>query len=498
MSKQHKGKPNILLTAILLGVIVVPMGVSGTGVALPYIATDLGEQTTQLQWVVNGFNLTFAAFSLVAGSIADKLGHRRGLLLGYSIFGLSGVISALVPTLIFLDLARSLAGIGAALIFSCSGALLATNFSGKESKRAFALFGTAAGIGLGLGPTISAITISLAGWRGIFLLSAASILISIALTLIAQVPEAQMPMPGTINLPGALIFITTLTLIIAGISQSSTWGWTAPGTIVLLLSGITFLLAFLWEERRSRNPLLDIRSLASPKLIGLLLVPSAGAIGFVTLLTYYPTFLTGVWNLPPTTLGTVMLIMTVPVILGPLLAGKLHKIGVSTGTILGGSIILLALGSALLTQQGLTTNIPSLIPPFLITGLGFGLGVGLVDEQAIRLVPKEKSGMASGLVSTVRLGSEAICVAVFAGILTANVKENAIKLLPENIAKEEKERIAYSIASGETENIKVQGVEIELFHTILNQAMTPLLWGIAAISAAASIFIITLLRSNRR
>ncbi len=81
-SSSRNGNPAVLLAAILLGVVVVPTGVSGTGVALPHIAADLGSQPAQLQWVVNGFNLTFAVFSLVAGSIADHLGRRRGLLLG--------------------------------------------------------------------------------------------------------------------------------------------------------------------------------------------------------------------------------------------------------------------------------------------------------------------------------------------------------------------------------------------------------------------------------
>ncbi|RZL75742.1 MAG: MFS transporter, partial [Rhodococcus sp. (in: high G+C Gram-positive bacteria)] len=156
-------KPNLLLAAILLGVVVVPTGVSGTGVALPHIAADLGSDPALLQWVVNGFNLTFAVFSLVAGSIADHLGRRRGLVLGGALFAGAAVLSAVAPSLLLLDVGRALAGIGAAIIFACSGALLAITFDGAAAARAFALFGTAAGVGLGLGPTISSTAIALVG-----------------------------------------------------------------------------------------------------------------------------------------------------------------------------------------------------------------------------------------------------------------------------------------------------------------------------------------------
>lgn len=172
-------------------------------------------------------------------------------------------------------------------------------------------------------------------------------------------------------------------------------------------------------------------------MVGLLSVPVAGAIGFVTLLTYYPTFLTIVWKLSSQKLGMVMLILTIPVVIGPLIAGKLYNKGVPAQIILSSSIAFFALGAALLTVQDTTPSIPSLIIPFLIIGLGFGLGVGLVDGQAIGSVPEEKSGMVSGLVSTVRLGSEAIVVAVFAGILSTSVGAGVKKTLPDKIAEED-------------------------------------------------------------
>lgn len=491
-SSSRNGNPAVLLAAILLSVVVVPTGVSGTGVALPHIAADLGSQPAQLQWVVNGFNLTFAVFSLVAGSIADHLGRRRGLLLGGGVFTAAGVLSALAPNLVVLDLARALAGIGAAIVFACSGALLAITFSGKAAARAFALFGTAAGVGLGLGPSISSAAIALGGWTGIFWFNAVAMVVSVALVVTSGVHDSPVEHAGRIDYRGAVVFAASLSLVIAGVAQSNSWGWASPGTIGLVVAGVLLLAVFVLLQHVTANPLLDLSLLRSPRLVGLLLVPVAGAIGFVTLLTYYPTFLTSVWQLGSGAIGGVMLIMTVPVIVGPLIAGALHSRGVPAWIILGGSVGLYVIGAAWLTREGTAADVPGLIGPFILLGLGFGLGVGLVDGQAIGSVPEEKSGMVSGLVSTVRLGSEAVVVAVFAGALSAVVGGKVRQVLPENLSPDAQRAIVDRVITGEIRD--VTGVATGSLRTAFAEGLVPLLWAIAAASAVLTVVVVVLLR----
>ncbi|MFW0785148.1 MFS transporter [Gordonia sp. CPCC 206044] len=485
-------RPSILLAAILLAVVVVPTGVSGTGVALPHIAGDLGSQPASLQWVVNAFNLTFAMFSLVAGSIADHVGRRRGLLLGGAVFAIAAVVSALAPSLLVLDVARALAGVGAAIIFACSGALLAITFSGKQATRAFALFGTAAGVGLGLGPSISSAAIALVGWSGIFWFNAVVIAVSLALVIASRVHDSPASESGRLDYRGAAVFAASLTLIIAGVAQSNTWGWSAPGTAVMIAAGIVLLGVFGWLQLHTTNPLLDLRLLRSPRLVGLLMVPVAGAVGFVTLLTYYPTFLSTVWELGSGAVGAVMLIMTVPVIVGPLVAGALHNRGVPEWVILGGSVVLFVIGAALLTRMGTTVNVAGLVVPFALLGLGFGLGVGLVDGQAIGSVPEEKSGMVSGLVSTVRLGSEAVVVAVFAGALTAGVGASVRHILPASMASDQQREIVDRVVTGETGHLD-PAVSVDAVRTAFADGMVPLLWALTVVSAVLAAVIIALL-----
>lgn len=486
-------RPNLLLAAILLGVVVVPTGVSGTGVALPHIAADLGSNPALLQWVVNGFNLTFAVFSLVAGSIADHLGRRRGLVLGGALFAGAAVLSAVAPSLLLLDIGRALAGVGAAIIFACSGALLAITFDGAAAARAFALFGTAAGVGLGLGPTISSTAIALVGWSGIFWFNAVVIAVSTALVIASNVHDKPAQSTGRLDYPGAVAFAASLTLVIAAIVQSDSWGWRSPATLGTLIAGVVLFATFIRIELTTAHPLLDLKLLQSSRLVGLLAVPVAGAVGFVTLLTYYPTFLSTVWQLGTGTVGLVMLIMTVPVIVGPLIAGAMHTRRVPVWVILGGSVLLFVAGAAALTLVGTEENIGTIVVPFLLLGLGFGLGVGLVDGQAIGSVPADKSGMVSGLVSTVRLGSEAVVVAVFASALTSGVGGQVRDRLPAALGPGERESIVDKVVTGEIGGID-SSVDTGLLRAAFADGFTPLLWVLAALSLVLAVAVILLLR----
>ncbi|GGF29704.1 MFS transporter [Williamsia phyllosphaerae] len=486
-------KPNLLLAAILLGVVVVPTGVSGTGVALPHIAADLGSTPSLLQWVVNGFNLTFAVFSLVAGSIADHLGRRRGLVLGGALFAGAAVLSALAPSLILLDIGRALAGVGAAIIFACSGALLAITFSGAAAARAFALFGTAAGVGLGLGPTISSTAIALVGWSGIFWFNAVVIAVSAALVIASNVHDTPAQTGGRLDCPGAVAFAASLTLVIAAVVQSDSWGWDSPATLGMLVAGVAVFGVFIRIELTTDHPLLDLSLLRSARLVGLLAVPVAGAVGFVTLLTYYPTFLSTVWELGTGVVGLLMLMMTVPVIVGPLIAGALHTRGVPVWVILGGSVLLFVAGAAGLTLVGTEDNIGIIVAPFLLLGLGFGLGVGLVDGQAIGSVAPERSGMVSGLVSTVRLGSEALVVAVFASALTAGVGGEVRDRLPDSLGAGAREGIVDKVVTGEIGGVD-RTVDTGLLRAAFADGFTPLLWVLAALGVVLAVVVSLLLR----
>ncbi|MGV8874078.1 MAG: MFS transporter [Rhodococcus sp. (in: high G+C Gram-positive bacteria)] len=355
-----------VLPVVLAAQFVVPMSISGTAIALPVIAGDLGADPTPLQWVVNGFNLAFALFTIVWGAVSDRIGHRASFRIGVLLTAAASVVSALAPSLLVLDLARVLAGIGAAAVLVGSTSILSLHFTGTEHATAFALFGTVNGLGLALGPTISGLLIAVVDWRGVF----------------------------------------------------------AAQALVLILAGVGTLALPALRTESTANRLLDVTLLRNRRFLALCLVPVAGAIGFVTLLTYLPGALSAVASLSPGRAGLFMLAMTIPVLIAPLTVARLSR---KFDAITPGRVILASLGCLVLGNLGMPALQPGVplavvVVPMMLLGLGFGLPIGLVDGEALASVPPQSSGTAAGVLNLFRIGSEAVMVAGYAWLLTISIR----------------------------------------------------------------------------
>ncbi|MFD3515407.1 MFS transporter [Streptomyces sp. NPDC058657] len=499
------GSSKVLLAAVLLGCLIVPTGVSGTGVALPAIAADTGASAATLQWVVNAFNLAFACSTLLAGSLADIFGRKRLFMTGASTFLVASILSASTTNIVVLDIARALAGIGAAAIFSCGGALLATNFEGKSQLRAFAFMGTAAGLGLGLGPTISGLLVDRLGWQTIFVFNAVGIAVVLILVAIAKSAPETLRHEASIDTPGSVTFVGGLLLLIFAIVQGGAWGWTAPGTLALLAAGVVLLAVFVAVERRCEHPMFDFSVLRDRRMVGLIMVPVTASFGFVTLLTYLPTYMSMAWGDSVGTAGLKMLVMTVPIVIAPVLAGWIAQRGVEPRHILACSLLFFVIGPAWLLVIGPQASFLSVIVPMVLIGAGFGLGVGLVDGEALRLVSPEKSGMAAGLVNTARLGSEAIAVAIYGALLTtftaSKITDSVQRAAGPGVDPHE---IADQVSTGKITEAAAHAPaadRADFAHSLItgyDAALHTMLWVLVAVGALLTVLVVGLLRPSTR
>ena len=357
----------LTLPVVLAAQFVIPMSIAGTAIALPDIALDLGDSPGPLQWVVNGFNLAFALFTVVWGAVSDRIGHRASFRIGVTLTGLAGIVSAAAPTLIVLDVARILAGVGAAAVLVGSTSILASTYFGAARAKAFAAFGTVNGLGLALGPTIAGLLVGGIGWRGVFLTQAAILAVAFA---------------GTLALP------------------------------------------HIRPDSAGTSPVLDFALLRNRKFLGLCLVPVAGAIGFVTLLTYLPNALSGIVAMDAASAGLLMLVMTAPVLLAPAAVAQLITAGRTTPT----TVIHVSLAALILGDLGLLLLRPDgslwwIVGPMVLVGFGFGLPIGLVDGEALASVPPHSTGTAAGVLNLFRIGGEALLVAGYAWLLSSLVTD---------------------------------------------------------------------------
>lgn len=417
-------RSGILLPAIiLLAIFVVPTSISGTAVALPAIAVDLHAPITDLQWVVNGFNLMFACFTLVWGAVADRFGRKFSFLIGVAIYSFASLLSGLAQNPIILDFGRALAGIGAAAIFACGIALLSINFSGAARLRVFALFGTVAGLGVSLGPTISGALLDSLGWRSIFISHLVVLLFVLLYGGMGKVipwDNAGRKTNFNFDIFGVVLFIAAMFTLMLMIVQVSQWGLGNDKTITLMMASlILFFVFWAWEKRHSM-PILDLSLLKNGQFVGYSLVTVAGSFAFVTLLTYFPTYIISVLNMTATEAGITMFLLTAPMLFCPVAAGKLVARGFSSYVILMMSLLFLLVGLGWLALvSGPTAKVLYLAPALMLIGSGFGTAAGLVDGLALHSIPEEKAGMAVGLFNTFRLGSEAIAVSIYGSTIAA-------------------------------------------------------------------------------
>jgi MFS family permease len=505
MKNESTNHRRALLVLILLAIFVVPSSISGTAIALPAIAIDTAAPLTSLQWVVNAFNLTFACLTLAWGALADGLGRKRCFLAGVVIYGVASLISALAPNALVLDAGRALAGVGAAAVFSCGIAILSTSFDGEQRLRVFALFGTVAGLGVSFGPTIAGTLLDSLGWRSIFYLHAA--VLSVVLLGRKAIPAdaTRSGASARFDVGGSALFILALLASMAAIVQSSQWGW-GDMRIVGLLGLSALLFAIFWYvERRHRAPMLDLSMLTNGPFVGYCLVTVAGSFGFVTLLTYFPTYTTAVLNMTATQAGLTMLLLTAPMLVCPMAAGKLVANGASSSLVLMVSLLCLLAGVAGLAWLSTPdVRIVSLAAPLLLVGAGFGLAAGLVDGLALHTVPEEKSGMAAGLVNTFRLGSEAIAVSLYGSTLASFLGDRLrVRLLELESDGDIVRRWINDVASGNLDlHASGTGLSVEAFNRFLVQgydgAFHGVLWLLFGIVLVLTVVIGILIRPARK
>ncbi|EOC0702541.1 MFS transporter [Salmonella enterica subsp. enterica serovar Kokomlemle] len=491
---ETKSSHTMILFCILIAVFVVPTSISGTAIVLPAISADLHSQTASQQWVVNAFNLTFASFTLAWGGLADVFGSKRTFIAGAGLYFLASVLSWSAGNIYILDVARALAGIGGAAIFSCGSAILIQTFSGARRTRAFALFGTTAGLGITFGPTISGWLLSVAGWREIFVVHAIALFIVLILTLTIPVAVKKENKPS-LDIAGILLFISALFLLMAGITQGAGLGWTNNFTLMLMGAGLVLMLCFIAVEKRSSNPMVNFALLGNHYFLSMLLIPVVASFCFVTLLTWFPTWLTAMKSLSPLYSGLVMLALTSPVLVLPIVAGKLVTHGVSASLLLVISLILFVGGLMLLWvfNQGSMSLVQILFSLFLV-GSGMGLSAGLVDGIALSVVSAHEVGRAAGILNTFRLGSEAIAVAIYGSLMSTGIFHAlASKPVPEGITANQ---YLADVVSGNA-FASASAEQTGWLESVYTQAFSNTLLVMLIISLVISFTVVLMIRCNK-
>lgn len=406
----------LTILATSLGFALVQLDVSIINVALARMGADLQTNVVGLQWVVDAYALAFACLLLSAGALGDQIGARRTFIGGLLLFTAASAGCGLAPNVATLITARAVQGIGAASLVPCSLALLNHACYQDAAKRARAVswWTAAGGVGLSAGPVLGGMLVDAFGWRSIFLINLPA---GIAGTWLAQRFLAEStPVRSRFDLMGQMLAVLTLSLLSGAIIEAGSFGWSAPGVLGAFGLASALGACFVIIERRSSAPMLPLGffrdlTFSSATVVGLLINLTLYGMIFV-----FGLYLQQIRRFSPTWSGIAFLPFSVILTLSNVVNGWLSGVLSSRWLIVVGT----ALGAAgfwLLHGVAATSPYPAMLPGLLLLPFGVGLAVPAMTAALLGTVPKTHSGVAAGVLNTVRQSGGAIGVALYGAFL---------------------------------------------------------------------------------
>jgi EmrB/QacA subfamily drug resistance transporter len=403
------------LLAVSTGIFMLLLDITIVNVALPYIQKDFHASLSDLQWVIDAYALTLAAFLLTSGSVADLIGRRLVFAAGIVVFTTGSALCGAATGSTFLALSRAFQGVGGAIMFATSLALLADAFAPRERGVAFGVWGAVTGVAVAIGPVLGGALTSWLSWRWIFFVNVPIGVFALAITL-REVRESRAPVARRPDWPGFVTFTLGLTALVYGLIRSEPDGWGSTTVVGSLAAAVVLLAIFLVIEFRSRAPMLDLRLLRVPTFNGGLIAAFAISASLFSLLTYLVLYLQNVLGSSAIDTGLRLLPMTGAIFLTAGVAGRLTGHVGARWLIAPGFVII---GIGLLLSRGITPSDTwtHLLPGLIAAGIGAGLVNVPLASTAVGVVEPARAGMASGINSTFRQIGIATGVAALGSIL---------------------------------------------------------------------------------
>src|SRR5215217_2593146 len=245
------------LAVLSLSLVIIGLDNTILNVALPTLQDEFNASASKLQWMVDSYLLVFPDLLLVFGTLGDRLGRKRALQAGVSIFGLASLGALVADSADHVIAVRAAMGVGAALIMPATLSIIANLFTGEERGKAIGIWAALAAVGIGLGPLTGGLLLEWFSWSSVFLVNVPFALAALLLG-IRFVPESRDPQPGAFDLLGAALSTAGFSVLVYAIIEAPERGWTSGLTLGLLAASVALLGSFLWWERRIDEPMLDL------------------------------------------------------------------------------------------------------------------------------------------------------------------------------------------------------------------------------------------------
>jgi EmrB/QacA subfamily drug resistance transporter len=419
----------LILVTLCLAALIINLDTTIVNVALPALVRQIGATTTGLQWVVDAYNLVFAALVLAAGSLGDRLGRKGMLLAGLGVFGSASLAGSFATTVGQLIGGRALMGLGAAMMFPATLSLL-TNVFTERRQRALAIgvWGASAGVGIALGPIAGGWLLEQFWWGSIFLFFV-PVAAAVALLVAWRVPSSRDPRTPRLDWRGLVLSAAGMGLVVYGIIQAPGWGWASAATIGVLAASAAVFGLLVAAELRTASPMIDMSLFRNPRFTAAsasVAIAFFALLGFIFLVTQYFQVVRGY-----SPLGTGVRLLPVAVSVGVAsVVGTRLAVRVGNKVIVGGGLALFGAAMVWVSTFSQGTSYGIIAASMVVLGVGMGFTQAPATEAIMGAVPRQQAGIASAVNGATRLFGGTLGVAVIGSVAASLYTSRLTALLP--------------------------------------------------------------------
>jgi len=449
MSLSPAGKNRIALSAVCLIALMFGLEISSVPVILPTLEKSLHGDFSDMQWIMNAYTIACTTVLMAAGTLADRYGRKRVLIVGVVLFGATSLACGIAGNAPVLIVSRFLQGLAGGAMLICQLAVLSHQFQeGKERSKAFAIWGVVFGMGLGFGPIVGGAIVALSSWHWVFLVHVPLAVVALALVM-GSVEESSDPDAKRLDLPG----IVTLSLAVFGltyfITQGPGLGFASPMAVGILVATLACFAVFVWVEKINPHPMFDFSVFRIRNFSGSIVGSIGMNFSFWPFMIYLPIYFQSGLGYDAVTAGSALLAYTLPTLVLPPLAERLsmrYRPGVVIPAglfVIGLGFIAMRWGSGMAHASWLT-----LLPGCLLAGIGLGLTNTPVTNTTTGSVSSARAGMASGMDMSARLITLAINIALMGFLLLEGIHSHLKSALSASLDAEQLRALAEKVAAG--------------------------------------------------
>ncbi len=408
------------LLAVSFGLFMIMLDNTVVNVALPSIAKSFHVKTSELEWVVVGYALSFATFMLSGGKLADRYGRRLLFIVGLVIFTGASLACGLAGGIDFLIAARIVQGVGAAIMNPATLSIVTATFPPRQRGMAIGIWSGVSAMALAIGPLVGGLLTEYVHWSWIFFINVPVGIVGIAVTRWAVDESRDTSHEQRLDLPGLLTSGLGLFALTYGLIEANNYGWTSLRIIVLFVVAVLALAAFVVLEQRQRLPMLDLSLFRSRSYAGANVAMLLVTLAMFGIFFFNSIFFQNVIGFSPTQTGALFLPMTVLIILVAPQAGRLSdKIG--SRWLIGTGLCFVTLSLVLFAQLDRGSTFWDALPGLLTGGFGMALTMTPTTAAAMGSVPVDKAGVGSAVLNAFRQVGGSLGIAIMGAVVASRV-----------------------------------------------------------------------------